>query len=90
MGWAAAGLTLSSFACSDMMRLRVLALAANAAFATYGWHAGLVPVLALHLALAPVNAWRLAQLLRARLGPPVCEPPLLGEPAQPARHRSSS
>ncbi len=66
LGWLAAALTLACFASGDMLRLRLLALAANAAFAAYGWHAGLTPVLALHLLLAPVNAWRLAQLLRAR------------------------
>jgi hypothetical protein len=67
LGWVAAALTVACFASGDMLRLRVLALGANVAFACYGWHAGLMPVLALHLALAPVNAWRLAQQLRQRM-----------------------
>jgi hypothetical protein len=67
LGWLAAGLTLACFASSDMLRLRLLALAANAAFIAYAWQEGLHPVLALHLALAPVNAWRLWPLLRAGL-----------------------
>lgn len=67
LGWVAAALTVACFASGDMLRLRVLALGANVAFASYGWHAGLMPVLALHLALAPVNAWRLTQELRQRM-----------------------
>lgn len=64
LGWAAALLTLMTFACRDMRRLRLLALAANAAFIAYGALAHLPPVLALHLALVPVNLWRLSQTLR--------------------------
>jgi hypothetical protein len=69
LGWLAASLTLASFASTDMLRLRVLALAANVAFVSYACQAGLMPVLALHLALAPVNLWRLIQLLRQRTAP---------------------
>lgn len=64
IGWAAAVLTFLTFTSSDMRRLRVLALAANGAFVAYALLAGLWPVLALHLALAPVNLWRLLQLGR--------------------------
>ncbi len=64
LGWAAALLTLCTFICSDMRRLRMIALAANASFIAYGLHAQLMPVLALHLALVPVNLWRLADALR--------------------------
>ena len=63
LGWLAAGLTLATFACRDMRRLRLLALAANAAFIAYGAAANLLPVLMLHLALVPVNLWRLNQRL---------------------------
>lgn len=65
LGWAAALLTLCTFICSDMRRLRILALAANASFIAYGVSAQLTPVLALHLVLVPVNLWRLAHALRA-------------------------
>jgi hypothetical protein len=64
LGWAAALLTLMTFVCRDMRRLRLLALSANAAFIAYGALAQLLPVLALHLALVPVNLWRLNQTLR--------------------------
>jgi fatty acid desaturase len=64
LGWLAAGLTLATFVCRDMRRLRLLALAANAAFIGYGTAAQLLPVLVLHLALVPVNLWRLNQAFR--------------------------
>lgn len=73
-GWAAAVLTFLTFVSRDMRRLRVLALAANAAFVAYALLAGLWPVLALHLALAPINLWRLLQLGREP-GPPAAPRP---------------
>ncbi|HSW05081.1 hypothetical protein [Aquabacterium sp.] len=60
-GWGAAGLTLLTFVCKDMRQLRLLAICANGAFISYGAMAGLVPVLVLHVALAPINVWRLLQ-----------------------------
>ena len=65
-GWTAAALTMLTFVCRDMKRLRLLALGANAAFIGYGAMAALTPVLVLHLVLAPINAWRLLELRRAR------------------------
>jgi hypothetical protein len=61
LGWMAALATLACFASSEMLRLRILALVANVAFVAYATQAGLLPVLVLHLVLAPVNAWRLWQ-----------------------------
>lgn len=81
LGWLAAGLTAATFACTEMQRLRLLALAANAAFIAYGAAAGLTPVLVLHLLLAPLNAWRLLHLWRAEAAAPL-SPPV--RPAAPA------
>lgn len=61
LGWVAAGLTLLTFACTEMRRLRLLALGANFAFVAYASQAELWPVLALHLTLIPINLWRLLQ-----------------------------
>jgi hypothetical protein len=85
LGWAAALLTLLTFVCRDMRRLRLLALAANAAFIAYGALAQLLPVLALHLALVPVNLWRLNQTLRTMERPPPAadESRRLAEPRRP-------
>ena len=66
MGWIAALLTLLTFICADMRRLRLLALAANAAFIAYGTAAELLPVMVLHLALVPVNLWRLNQAFQSK------------------------
>ncbi len=64
LGWIAAALTLLTFISCDMIRLRVLALLANVAFVLYAMSADLGPILALHVVLAPINLWRLLQLLR--------------------------
>jgi len=69
LGWAAALLTLLTFVSIDMRRLRLLALAANAAFIAYGTAAQLLPVMVLHLALVPVNLWRLNQAFRRSPSP---------------------
>lgn len=61
LGWAAAALTLLTFSCTNMQRLRLLALSANGAFVAYALMAGLTPVLALHFTLIPVNLYRLVQ-----------------------------
>ena len=65
LGWGAAGLTLGTFACVNGLRLRITAIGANTAFVAYGAMAGLMPVLVLHLALIPINLWRLAGMRRS-------------------------
>jgi hypothetical protein len=84
LGWCAAVLTLLTFVSGEMRRLRLLALAANAAFIGYGALAGLLPVLALHLALVPVNLWRLNQTLRRTREQPIrTASPLQRRPRRP-------
>jgi hypothetical protein len=86
LGWAAALLTLLTFVCRDMRRLRLLALAANATFIAYGVQAQLLPVLVLHLVLAPVNLWRLNEALR--VGGPTASATVVDVPARLSRgHR---
>jgi CRP/FNR family transcriptional regulator, cyclic AMP receptor protein len=63
LGWSAAALTLLAFSCNDLVRLRYVALSANAAFIAYGLLAQLWPVLVLHFVLVPINGWRLWQAL---------------------------
>lgn len=64
-GWSAAGLTLLAFSCSNIIRLRYVAITANAAFIAYGLTAQLWPVLVLHAVLVPINLWRLRQALHS-------------------------
>jgi hypothetical protein len=73
-GWIASSMTLLTFMCADMRRLRFAALGANAAFIAYGALAQLWPVLVLHLLLVPVNLWRLAHAYRAEPQPVVAPP----------------
>lgn len=93
LGWLAAALTLQTFVCRDMRRLRGVAICANFAFIAYASQTQLWPVLALHLVLAPLNVWRLAQLRAREAGgrsAPVDEvtagagaPPAPGHPLHP-------
>jgi len=66
IGYVAAGLVLATFCVNSMNALRVLAIASNVAFASYGYLTDLTPVLLLHAVLLPVNVCRLAQSLWAR------------------------
>jgi hypothetical protein len=61
LGFLAAGLVFGTFYMKSMVPLRFLALCSNVAFIGYAAGLGLTPVLVLHAALLPVNAWRLWQ-----------------------------
>ncbi len=68
IGYAAALAVFATFCMTTMLPLRVIALLSNVLFIAYGWLGGLYPVLALHLALLPVNSWRLLQVLHVVRG----------------------
>lgn len=59
MGYIGAALILASFAMRSMRPLRWLAIASNVAMIGYGVAEGLMPVMLLHMALLPVNIFRL-------------------------------
>jgi CRP/FNR family transcriptional regulator, cyclic AMP receptor protein len=63
-GYAAAFLTLGTFAMTKMIPLRIAGIAANFAFIAYGALAPIYPVLGLHAILLPLNALRLYQMLQ--------------------------
>lgn len=63
-GYLASALVVIAFCMKDIVSLRIVAIASNLAFLTYGIGLSLPPVWLLHAALLPVNAWR----LRASLG----------------------
>ena len=63
-GYLGALLTLATFSMKTMLHLRVVAIASNATFITYGLMGQVYPVLLLHTVLLPLNTWRLRQLLR--------------------------
>ncbi len=64
LGYLGALLTLATFSMTTMLRLRVVGIAANLAFISYGVLGHVHPVMLLHIALLPLNAWRLNQLLK--------------------------
>lgn len=64
LGWAAASLMVLTFSCADARMLRALALVTNLAFIGYGTLGHLAPIVALHLMLLPINAFRLVRALR--------------------------
>jgi len=64
IGYLASALVLCTFLTRTMMPLRIVALGSNVAFIAYGGILHLYPVLALHLILLPVNAWRLREIFQ--------------------------
>ncbi len=64
IGFLAASLVLASFCMRSMSALRYVAIASNIAFITYGCLCGLLPIVALHVLLLPVNVVRLMQVKR--------------------------
>jgi CRP/FNR family transcriptional regulator, cyclic AMP receptor protein len=66
VGFFGSGLVLLTFAMHDMRWLRTLAIFSNVAFIIYGALNWLLPVLALHLLLLPLNVLRLSQVSTTR------------------------
>jgi CRP-like cAMP-binding protein len=63
-GYAAALLSLATFAMRGMIPLRIAGIGTNLAFILYGAFAPIYPVLLLHLTLLPLNTVRLYQMLQ--------------------------
>ncbi len=63
-GYVASGLVLATFTMRTMIPLRMLGIASNLAFILYGYLDDLVPVMALHAILLPLNVYRLLEMQR--------------------------
>ncbi|MEM8870549.1 MAG: hypothetical protein AAGB10_02855 [Pseudomonadota bacterium] len=63
IGYAAAATMLLTFSMKNAVMLRLLAIVANIFFISYGIGAGLVPVVLLHMVLAPINIGHLCRAL---------------------------
>ena len=61
IGFIASALVLATFLMKEMRLLRATAVFSNVAFILYGGVNGLMPVLALHLLLLPLNIRRLIE-----------------------------
>lgn len=68
LGYAASCAVLATFLMRTMVALRVAAIVSNVLFVAFGYMQSIHPILFLHLALLPVNIWRL-------LAPRVTSPP---------------
>ena len=81
LGYIASGLVRLTFTTKEMRPLRIMAILSNLAFIAYGLLDEILPVLALHIVLLPLNVFRLRQLelakARCRSSPP--SPALLSE-----------
>ena len=66
VGFLAGAMTVGAFYCQRMIRLRCAAIAANVMFITYGATMALIPILALHCILLPLNIYRLIDAVRTK------------------------
>ena len=66
IGYVASGLVLGAFSMKSMIQLRIVAICSNLAFIAYGVALDLIPIVALHVVLLPMNGWRLWQVLNMR------------------------
>src|SRR5262245_44339486 len=64
VGFLAAGLVIATLSMRTMIPLRVIGLASNVAFVTYGALFGSLPTVILHGILFPLNVYRLHEMLK--------------------------
>jgi hypothetical protein len=65
IGYVAAGLVFATFCAKDMVPLRMLAIASNIGFISYGFLLGLWPIMLLHSGMLPINIVRLREAFAA-------------------------
>src|SRR5687767_15304742 len=63
IGYAAAFLVFLTFSMKTMVPLRIVGITSNVFFIAYGYLNPAYPLLVLHLALLPLNIFRLRQIL---------------------------
>lgn len=63
IGFIAAGLVIATLSMRTMVPLRIVGIASNCAFVTYGILFGSVPTVVLHTILLPLNIYRLREML---------------------------
>jgi hypothetical protein len=59
LGYAASCAVLATFLMRTMVSLRLIAILSNVLFLGFGYIQHIYPVFFLHMALLPINAWRL-------------------------------
>jgi CRP/FNR family cyclic AMP-dependent transcriptional regulator len=66
LGYAASVAVLATFLMRTMVPLRLVAILSNVLFLLFGYVQHIYPIFFLHLALLPINAWRLV-VIRNRM-----------------------
>ncbi len=64
IGFVAAGLVIATLSMRTMVPLRMIGIASNVAFITYGYYIGSLPTVVLHSVLFPLNVYRLHEMLK--------------------------
>jgi hypothetical protein len=59
LGYAASAAVLATFLMRTMVPLRLVAILSNVLFLLFGYVQHIYPIFFLHLALLPINTWRL-------------------------------
>jgi hypothetical protein len=74
LGYAASCAVLATFLTRTMVPLRLIAILSNVLFLAFGYVQHIYPIFFLHLALLPINAWRLVTAqLRATVQAPMSQ-----------------
>jgi hypothetical protein len=75
LGYVASCAVLATFLMRTMVPLRLIAILSNVLFLVFGYAQHIYPVFFLHVALLPINTWRLiATRARASVRPAVAPP----------------
>jgi CRP/FNR family transcriptional regulator, cyclic AMP receptor protein len=62
VGYLASALVFTTFYMKTLTPMRLVAIASNVAFISYGYLGDMHPILVLHSVLLPLNIWRLQQM----------------------------
>ncbi len=76
LGYIASCAVLATFLMRGMVPLRLVAIISNVLFLAFGYMQHIYPVFFLHMALLPINAWRLAAAQWRGAAAPVAMVPL--------------
>ena len=64
IGFIAAGLVIATLSMRTMVPLRIVGIASNVAFVTYGLYFDSLPTVLLHAILLPLNVYRLREMMK--------------------------
>jgi CRP/FNR family transcriptional regulator, cyclic AMP receptor protein len=74
LGYAASCAVLATFLMRTMVPLRLVAILSNILFVAFAYLQNIHPILFLHMALLPINVWRLFALRQSAGAPLIATP----------------